>query len=186
MNPALAPQNNEAAPVAVLPEPLALAQAEIHNLNQQVASLRAALQAATRNGERIADEKALIESRLAVLDQNQYLFALRFLDAGGVLELASESCAKLFEDVLREGAAGKLTVTLKVKPSETGARALVYEGAVAVTEPKREAPVSIMFVGRDGKLTRNNWGEPELPGVSGGDRSDPRDAKPYADEEVGA
>lgn len=59
---------------------------------------------------------------------------------------------------------GKITLTLEVRAATKGAgKALSIAGSVKATKPKPEVEETLMYAGDDGRLTRRDPRQPELP-----------------------
>lgn len=167
-----------------MPSPLDKALGENETLSKAVDQLKYELSTAKREMNTALAERDQLKERVTQLDGNEFIKVVRFLDAGRVFEELSEKTCELCSLSLRKQGKAKLQFTLLFEPSEGQNRAVFYQSDIKVAEPKDDAPHAVMFVTKEGKLTRNNWGEPDLPGMSRGDRSDPNERDPYADEKL--
>lgn len=76
----------------------------------------------------------------------------------------SEALHELLQAVKDTGKAGKLTVTIGVKPAAKGnAEQVLVSDAVITKAPSVERPESIFFLDDTGNLTRNDPRQIELP-----------------------
>ena len=157
MNPHAEPSETRPA-ISALPPPDPLDTAR-----QELAAAQDKLRRAEQRILALDEERGKLAAVVEKLDGNPLILALRHLDAGAVLKEAGEKTAELFALCQQLQGKGKMQLTLAVAPSEGKNRAMVYAADVKVTDPKEEATTAFMFVTADGKLTRDNWGERELP-----------------------
>lgn len=76
----------------------------------------------------------------------------------------SEALHKLVAAVRETGKAGKVQLTVDVKPmSKSDDRALIITAAVAVKPPRSEAPTSVFFIDGTGNLSRTDPRQMTLP-----------------------
>ncbi len=92
-----------------------------------------------------------------------FLQLLNDLQDGRTVDEAERALADVRERVVETGKAGKLVVTLVVKPATKGNRSVHSVTAqVTTTLPKGEAEESLLFVTKDG-YSRRDPRQPELP-----------------------
>jgi hypothetical protein len=128
-------------------------------------------------------ERHQLRAQLAAIDENPLILALQHLDRGTVLAEAGRATARLFALCQATHGEGRLALTLDVAPSAGRNRALVYAAHLELTEPREEATTGFLFVTPDGRLTRDNWGERELPLTPTGTALHPGEA-PAGPEEI--
>lgn len=121
---------------------------------------------------------AKLQAALDKLEANPIVFALANIDHGTVLEEAGAQCGGLFDSVMEKSAKGKFAIVISVAP--LGA-SLTYAAEFKATPPKKSPVPSVCFV-QDGKLSRKDPRQGELPlGHSRADRSG--DGDDYSDEQ---
>lgn len=90
---------------------------------------------------------------------------LRFLGRGRAQHRIAEKFHALNRAVLDTGKAGKLTITLTVKRSETG-DGLVTDVAIRSTLPEHDLPAAVYWLDRDGNPTRDDPDQLPLGGLT--------------------
>jgi hypothetical protein len=85
---------------------------------------------------------------------------------GGLNEEATEELTKLIDAVESTGKAGKLTLTIAIKPLSKTSGALEVKASVTTTVPKDEDDSEVFFSTPDRNLSRHDERQRELPGVS--------------------
>jgi hypothetical protein len=88
---------------------------------------------------------------------------LRDLRQGAVLEEASEELHRIVQAVRDTGKAGKLTITLTVKPFDKNADILNIEDKVVAVVPQAPKGGTVMFTTVEGNLSRRDPRQGELP-----------------------
>jgi hypothetical protein len=184
---ALTASEQPAGNIAALPTltELEKANAALSAAGERIKQLEGQLNFET--SKRISAESARdsLNAQLKAVDENAFLYALRQLDAGAVLDEAAEETSGLFKECRKLSDSGTLALTLKVKPFKGNSLAMIYEAKVKVSLPKPEASPGVIFVADDGKLSREDPQQKVFgfaKGTSRGDRSDPEDRSAYADE----
>jgi hypothetical protein len=81
----------------------------------------------------------------------------------------SEGLAELVQTVMDTQRAGKLVITVTVRPNKDGVTCMV-EDQHKVTLPKQDVSPSLFYTDEHGNLSRRDPRQPELPlkGVNGG------------------
>jgi hypothetical protein len=87
---------------------------------------------------------------------------LRDLRAGAALEELAEHMQKLVLAVSEVGKAGKLTLTIDVKPVEKVGGAVSVHDTIKVTMPNDKGDGTVFFVTPEGNLSRNHPRQTEL------------------------
>lgn len=75
----------------------------------------------------------------------------------------SDALNSLVADVTAEGKAGKLTLTISIKPADTKDGALMVVDDIKVTPPKKTKSGSIFFVSPENNLVRQDPKQHNLP-----------------------
>lgn len=88
---------------------------------------------------------------------------LRDLRQGAVLDEASEELHRIVQAVRDTGKAGKLTITLTVKPFDKNADILNIEDKVVAVVPAPVKGGTVMFATAEGNLSRRDPRQGELP-----------------------
>lgn len=85
--------------------------------------------------------------------------------SGTLLAEIGEGAAEIGRRIReRGGGSGKLTVVLDFRTAtKGGGKALSIAATVKVTTPKAEVEETLMYVSEDGKLSRRDPRQPELP-----------------------
>lgn len=91
---------------------------------------------------------------------------LRDLRAGQLLTDMQDQLQQLVTAVGDTGKAGKLTLTLEVKPFERAEGAMVIRDTLKLGLPKIESKGTVMFATPNGALQRNNPRQDDLPGIT--------------------
>lgn len=90
----------------------------------------------------------------------------------------SEALHELLQAVKDTGKAGKLQLTINVKPAAKGnAEQVLISDLVATKKPAVERPESIFFLDDAGNLSRSDPRQPELPGIREVPRTPAAEAK---------
>lgn len=85
---------------------------------------------------------------------------LRMIDAGVFVDIASDKLNQLIKRVEDTGKAGKLTITLDIKPARPGALNIVPTVVAKAPEPK--ADPTLLWVTPEGNLTVENPNQQKL------------------------
>lgn len=102
---------------------------------------------------------------------NGIVYLLQHRRGGECITELSQSLAQLASAVRSSGKKGKLTLELEIAPlSKGGGTAIGVIDRIAVKLPAEEKEVSVFYVGDDGRLSRNDPRQRELPlqAVEGG------------------
>lgn len=75
----------------------------------------------------------------------------------------SEGLNDLIDAVVTHGKGGELTLTIKVKPADKGARMVVVTDRVAVKLPESDRPAAFFYVDDQSNLSRSDPNQPQLP-----------------------
>lgn len=95
-----------------------------------------------------------------------FITTLRDLRQGLALDDLGDQLVGLVAHVRSTGRAGKLTLTLTVKPASKGnTDVLAIEDAVTVKLPKAETGSTILYATSDNQLSRKDPRQPELSGL---------------------
>lgn len=85
--------------------------------------------------------------------------------SGTLLAEIGEGASEIARIIRERGrGSGKLVLTLDIRAATKGAgKALSIAATLKVTTPKAEVEETLMYVGEDGKLSRRDPRQPELP-----------------------
>jgi len=85
--------------------------------------------------------------------------------SGTLLAEIGEGASEIARLIRERGrGSGKVVLTLDIRPAtKGGGKALSIAATVKVTTPKAEVEETLMYVGEDGKLSRRDPRQPELP-----------------------
>ncbi len=75
----------------------------------------------------------------------------------------SDALQELVAAVVEEGKAGRLTLTISVKPADTGGGALLVADDIKIVPPKRTKSGSIFFASPENNLIRQDPKQTTLP-----------------------
>lgn len=84
---------------------------------------------------------------------------------GALNQEAAEEMAKVIQAVRETGKAGKLTITIDVKPLANHEGAVTVRGKATGTLPRVDSKDEVFFTTDGGELTRNHPKQDELPGL---------------------
>ena len=84
---------------------------------------------------------------------------------GALNQEAAEDMTRLIQAVKETGKAGKLTITIDVKPLANHDGAVTVRGKSTVTLPRTESKDEVFFTTDTGELTRNHPKQDDLPGL---------------------
>lgn len=90
---------------------------------------------------------------------------LRSLRRGNAIADLDDALAQLVASVRETGKAGTLTLKLRVEPADKDSRTVFVTDEIASKLPKREPGKSIFYIDHQGRLTRNDPDQPDLPGL---------------------
>lgn len=90
---------------------------------------------------------------------------LQDLDEGRLHAELTDALSEVVAQVMQQGKAGKLTLSLTIKPAARRSDAVVVGASIAKKLPEPDRPESLFFATDDGGLSRRNPKQPELPGV---------------------
>jgi hypothetical protein len=90
---------------------------------------------------------------------------LRDLRGGAVLDELAEQMQHVVDAVSTTQAAGKLTLTITVKP-QPGTDAFLVADEIKATLPRQKSKGSLLFPTPEGNLQRLNPNQRELPGMT--------------------
>ena len=82
---------------------------------------------------------------------------------GALNQEAAEEMTKVIQAVRETGKAGKLTITIDVKPLANHEGAVTVRGKATATLPKVDSKDEVFFATEGGELTRNNPKQDEFP-----------------------
>lgn len=141
--------------ISVVPEPnpLTVLQSENLQLKETIENLTAQCECHQTSIIRLERDKSEILERLKAHEENQFTMVLANLENGDVAHAASEQINALSELVEERQEAGKITLSITLKPFREGAQTAV--GEIKVTDPKEEKKPSVFFC-ENGKLTRQS------------------------------
>ena len=92
--------------------------------------------------------------------QTDFMEVLASMRNGEVMRDLSQKFNEVLTGVLDTGGKGELTVTFKIEPSKLGMGGIVLEVSAEhktkIKRPELEVGASTFFVGRDGRLTRED------------------------------
>jgi hypothetical protein len=88
------------------------------------------------------------------------------LRGGELVEEATNELNSLVSMVRETGKAGKITVTIEVKPFSKVADALEVTGKVTVALPREKEIAEVFFPTVENNLSRHSERQTELPGIS--------------------
>jgi hypothetical protein len=85
---------------------------------------------------------------------------------GGAVDELTDNLRELVEAVRDTGRAGKLTLTIAVKPASSGdTHVLTVEDQIKITKPLEKKGAAVFFANTNNDLTRNDPRQPELAGL---------------------
>ena len=84
---------------------------------------------------------------------------------GALNQEGAEEFKRLIEAVRNTGKAGKLTITIDVKPLAKHEGAITVRGKVTATVPKEESKDEVFFTTDEGEITRNHPKQDEFPAM---------------------
>lgn len=99
--------------------------------------------------------------RLRAHEESPLTLALNTIDHGGLLDDAGVALNALMSTVLERGKKGALAIVFTLKPLSEAQFSM--DAVVKVTEPQKEKPMSTFFIGPDGKISRNDPRQRQLP-----------------------
>ena len=103
------------------------------------------------------------------------------LRQGAALEEYAESVSELLEAVRKTGKGGSIQFTLKVAPiSAADSVTLTIDDALTLKAPKLPAGSTVMYRTEDGRLSRRDPRQPELPGLREVSREAPAEVREIA------
>lgn len=91
---------------------------------------------------------------------------LRDIRAGQHIEELDAKLQQLVQQIQRTNKAGKLTLTLDIKPMKGSTEAVVVKATIAVKEPAFDDAGTVLFPTPEGNLDRAYHKQPELPGIT--------------------
>lgn len=95
-----------------------------------------------------------------------FLEVLKELRGGSAIDDLTEEMAGLTAAIRESGRAGKLTLTISVKPASKGSvSTLLLDAAITVKRPVKESESTIFYATDDNVLQRNDPRQPELSGL---------------------
>jgi hypothetical protein len=95
-----------------------------------------------------------------------FIDTLKEIRSGQAVEDLTDEMSKLVAAVRASGRAGKLTLTIAVKPASKGnVNTLMVDDAITIKTPVRETETTIFFSTDDNTLQRNDPRQPELAGL---------------------
>jgi len=81
--------------------------------------------------------------------------------------VAHAECSDALQDLIRAvrdtGRAGKMTLTIDVKPASKGQDVVLVKDSIKLSLPEHEREEAIYFVDKDGNLSRENPNQQRLP-----------------------
>jgi len=92
-----------------------------------------------------------------------FVDVLSMLRRGTALIELDDELERLVEAVEETGKAGTLTLKLKITPKKHDSKVLELADTVLVTAPKPDVATTTAWVSADGRLTRRDPRQPELP-----------------------
>jgi hypothetical protein len=98
--------------------------------------------------------------------RRSFVDTLRDVRGGEVLEDLSERLGELVHAVQTANASGELILRIKVAPMKGSSEAVVVTDKIDAKLPKIVSAGTVMFTTPDGNLQRNNYKQPELPGIT--------------------
>lgn len=90
---------------------------------------------------------------------------LQEIDKGRLHAELTDALIEVVSQVMQAGKAGKLTLTLSIKPAHKRANMVVIEPSVGKKLPEPDRTPSLFYATDDGGLSRRDPNQPELPGV---------------------
>ena len=90
---------------------------------------------------------------------------LQDLDKGRLHAELTDALSEVVASVMQQGKAGKLTLTLTVKPAARRADMVVIGASVGKKLPEPDRPESLFYATDDGGLSRRDPNQADLPGV---------------------
>jgi len=97
--------------------------------------------------------------------KKSFAATLQEVRRGAIVDEATDALNELVKAVQDTGKAGKLTLTLELKPFAKAADAISVKAKVVATMPKMEDAEEVFFATAENNLSRNNAKQEELPGV---------------------
>ncbi|ERJ35903.1 hypothetical protein L810_1160 [Burkholderia sp. AU4i] len=94
-----------------------------------------------------------------------YTSTLVDIRGGMLVEEATAQLNQLVSLVRDTGKAGKISVTIEIKPFAKVADALEVSGEVSTTLPKEKRAAEVFFPTVENNLSRNSERQPDLPGI---------------------
>jgi len=91
---------------------------------------------------------------------------LRDVRAGMAIEELDLKLQQLVQQIQRTNKAGKLTLTLDIKPLKGSTEAVVVKATVVSKEPTFDDSGTVLFPTPDGNLQRSHHKQDELPGIT--------------------
>lgn len=88
---------------------------------------------------------------------------LKDIREGALLTELPQALQEVLAAVRATGKAGKLTLTLSIKPLEGSANSILISDDVKTTLPEPTRLTTVMFVTDDNELTRRDPRQPKLP-----------------------
>lgn len=131
-------------------------------LEEQLAKALAERDAAQRFIEGQKKDIASLTKRVEAHESNTFSFMLANLDYGQTLADSGKGLQELIEAVRNLNAKGRFRLEIEVRPVK-GQTALVFIPDVKISAPKQDPKQSIFFPLGDGKLSRNDPKQRELP-----------------------
>lgn len=90
---------------------------------------------------------------------------LREINGGRLVEELTNELTEVVEAVKASGKAGKIALTITLKPRGSANAQLEVIPSVRGTKPERERPLSIFYINQDMGLQRNDPQQGDLPGM---------------------
>lgn len=95
-----------------------------------------------------------------------FVDTLRDVRAGEVLDEMSAKLQELVHAVQSTNAAGRITLSLDVKPMKGSTEAVVITDEIKLKKPEIKSKGTVMFPTPEGNLTRSHPRQDDLPGIT--------------------
>ncbi len=118
---------------------------------------------------------------------SHFITTISNLNKKGSLSELDETLARAIQQVRKLGKPAKLTYTLDIKPDDADGEMVTIQDSIALKTASPARKASKFYTTEDGKLSRNDPNQPELPiaAVPGGKVETPQPAEPVIPVAVG-
>ena len=149
--------------ISVLAEPVPPTPAEqLAEAQKVIVSLKQDIETQGRKIEGLESDLGVACEKLRAHEESPLTLALNTIDHGGLLDDAGVALNNLMSTVLERGKKGALAIVFTLKPLGATSQ-FSMDAMVKVTEPQKEKPMSTFFLGADGKISRHDPRQRQLP-----------------------